>query len=79
MLPPDARRVVREAFRERRYVVREELVARARSRALGDRELAVFRDLPEGRLDEIEVLRCLMGADHRHAVAGIQPSGARAR
>jgi hypothetical protein len=70
MLPPDARRVVREAFRERRYVVREELIARATARALGEREIAVFHELPEGRLDEIEVLRCLMGADHRRAVAG---------
>jgi hypothetical protein len=70
MLPPDARRVVREAFRERRYVLREDLIARARARALDERELAVFHELREGRLDEIEVLRCLMGADHRPAVAG---------
>ena len=71
MLPPDARRVVREAFRDRRYVVREELIARARARALGDRELAVFFELPDGRLDEIEVLRCLVGIDHRRALVGV--------
>ena len=68
MLPPDARRVVREAFRERRYVVRDELIARARVRDLGGRELAAFYELPEGRLDEVEVLRCLMGTDHRRLV-----------
>jgi hypothetical protein len=64
--------VVREAFRERRFVVRDELIARARVRDLGSRELAVFCELPEGRLDEVEVLRCLMGADHRRVVVGPQ-------
>jgi hypothetical protein len=70
MLSRDARRVVREAFRERRYVARDELLVRARAAALEHRQLAVFYDLPEGRLDEIEVLRALVGADHRRVVAG---------
>ncbi|MGZ4198839.1 MAG: hypothetical protein ACXVP1_01495 [Thermoleophilia bacterium] len=43
---------------------------RARAAALEHRQLAVFFDLPEGRLDEIEVLRALVGADHRRVAAG---------
>ncbi len=70
MLSRDARRVVREAFREGRYVERDELLVRAKAAALEHRQLAVFYDLPEGRLDEIEVLRALVGADHRRVVAG---------
>jgi len=70
MLSPDARRVVRAAFRDHRHVARDELLARARAAGLDRRQLEVFLELPGGRLDEIEVLRALMGADHRRAVVG---------
>ena len=70
MLSADARRVVRAAFRDRRYVVRDDLLARARAAGLEHRQLEVFSELPAGRLDEIEVLRALTGADHRRAVVG---------
>lgn len=38
--------------------------------ALQGEQYAVFWALPEGNLDEVEVLRALVGADHRRAVSG---------
>jgi hypothetical protein len=68
MLSADARRVVREAFRDRRHVTRDELLERARTASLPNEQLALFSALPEGELDEIEVLHALMGADHQSEV-----------
>ena len=70
MLSSDARRVVREAFRDRRHVARDELLVRAKIAALQGEQFAMFSALPEGKLDEIEVLRALVGADHQRAVTG---------
>ena len=70
MLSPDARRVVREAFRDRRHVARDELLVRAQMAALQGEQYAMFCALPDGRLDEIEVLRALVGADHQGAASG---------
>jgi hypothetical protein len=64
MLSADARRVVREAFRDRRHVTRDELLERARTASLSDEQLAMFSALPEGKLDEIEVLGALVGGEH---------------
>jgi len=61
----DARQVVREAFRDRRFALRNELLLRARQAALPEDQLAAFDELPGGRLDELDVLRALYGVDHR--------------
>ncbi len=64
MLSADARRVVREAFRDRGYVTRDELLERARTASLPHEQLALFSALPEGKLNEIQVLGALVGAEH---------------
>jgi hypothetical protein len=70
MLSRDAMRVVREAFRDRRHVTRDELLARANTASLQDEQLAMFAALPEGRLDEIDVLGALVAADHKRVGTG---------
>lgn len=63
MLSSETRRVVREAFRDRRSVTRDELLERATTASLPDEQLAMFSALPEGKVDEIQALGALLGAD----------------
>lgn len=68
MLSQDAMQVVREAFRDRRYVTCDELLVRASNASLPDEQLAMFSALPEGKLDEVDALGALVAADRRRPV-----------